>query len=212
MCMIYSMLQYKPPTLKKKTSSTSSQQQDNTPSDKSSNPPGYHLIAKKTNFSGTYSLDDEENYLDNHSSYQSPYRMGGKGIMSQHGGPIVKTKSQGRVTSTHVSATPMSPIASSVSDPIVRQRSNDVRRELSDERLIRRRRSQLKTPQSMVSRLANRHKFDGQGGGGGGGVGLARQIRGINENDGRQYSPSSSLGDGDGPRLMPVRPKGKSKR
>ena len=92
-----------------------------------------------------------------------------------------------------------------------------------DDRQTKRRRSRLKTPQSVVAGFANgslhHHQYRrGYGGGregGGGGVGLARQIRGVCENDGGQMynSSSSSFGGegGDPLRLGPVKPKGKSK-
>ena len=126
-----------------------------------------------------------------------------------------RSYSHGRVM--HMSATPADELpGTSVSSTVVRKRSDVIRDEavLVDEtRQMQRRRSRLKTPQSMVAGFTNRRgegRGGGGGGGGGGGVGLARQIRGVSEN-GENFSSSSSLGDRDGPRLVPVKPKGKSR-
>ena len=95
-------MQYKPPKLKKKSSD-----QDATPSKKSVHPPGYHLVPRKSNFSGTYTLDDE-NSPERQRSYQSPY--GGAGGRNG-GGHVVRAQvpksfSQRMTTSSHTSATP----------------------------------------------------------------------------------------------------------
>ena len=80
-----------------------------------------------------------------------------------------------------------------------------------DDRPIPRQRSQLKTPQPVAG--GNRHHLTRGLGGGGreeGGVGRVRQIRGASENDGGQDG-SSFGGDGEGIRLGPVKPKGRSR-
>ena len=99
---LFIFMQYKPPKLKKKSSD-----QDATPSKKSVHPPGYHLVPRKSNFSGTYTLDDE-NSPERHRSYQSPY--GGAGGRNG-GGHVVRAQvpksfSQRMTTSSHTSATP----------------------------------------------------------------------------------------------------------
>ena len=79
---------------------------------------------------------------------------------------------------------------------------------------IRRRRSQLKTPQSVVAGFPSGHQGIGFGGGRreGGGVGLARQIRGVSDGNGGQHSSFPFGGEGGDPmRLGPVKPKGKSR-
>ena len=78
---------------------------------------------------------------------------------------------------------------------------------------IRRRRSQLKTPQSVVAGFPSGHQGRGFcGGREGGKIGLARQIRGVSDGNGGQHSSSSFGGEGGDPmRLGPVKPKGKSR-
>ena len=84
----------------------------------------------------------------------------------------------------------------------------------SDERRIRRQKSQLKTPQPVTSGYSGSRLSDGfeERESGSRGVGLVQQIRGVAENDGGQFSSSSSLGEGEPPRLAPVKPKGRSRR
>ena len=102
-------MQYKPPKLKKKSGD-----QDATPSKKSQphgNPPGYHLVPKKSNFSGTYTLEEENSPERQRGSYQSQYRAGGRHGGGGGGGsvvraPVPKSFSQRMMTSSHTSATP----------------------------------------------------------------------------------------------------------
>ena len=91
--MCNSITQYKPPKLKRRSGD-----QETTPSN--STPSGYHLVAKKTNFSGTYTLEEEQS-PNRQSSYQSPYRYGG----GRNGARVSKSFSKRMSTSTHTSAT-----------------------------------------------------------------------------------------------------------
>ena len=208
-------MQYKPPSLKKKSST------GQTPSKPpaQANPPGYHLIPRNTNFRGTYTLDDENS--PEKQSYQSPYRTGG--TTGSRRGPIVKASvpkslSHGRVPS-HTSATQARELPGSREPGMIEHGSLPGESSFgsSEEKSLTRKRSQLKTPQSVVAGYNSHHTsnngFEGRRGGGGrdGRVGLVRQIRGAVEDDG--ISSSSSLGgEGEAPRLAPVKPKGKSRR
>ena len=224
-------MQYKPPTLKKKSSSNQ-QESPTKPPPPHSKPPGYHLVARKTNFSGTYTLDQDKNSPDKPSSYHPQIQAGVK-TRSRGTGPIIKATipkslssfSHGRIQA-HTSATSPRKLPGSTSEPGLRERSGMAggrgEREIegessfapSNESGIHRRRSQLKTPQPVVSCYTNNHLGNGFGDRRGeiGRVGLVRQIRGISDNDGSHFSSSSSLGDGEPPRLAPVKPKGKSRR
>ena len=83
----------------------------------------------------------------------------------------------------------------------------------SDDKAIRRRRSQLRTPQPVAAGyMTNNWDTLLEGGRGGGGTGRDGFGRQITENSGGQFSSSSSVGDGEAPRLTPVKPKGKSRR
>ena len=100
-------MQYKPPKLKKKSGD-----QDATPSKKPQphgNPPGYHLVPKKSNFSGTYTLEEENSPERQRGSYQPQYRAGGRpgGGGSVVRAPVPKSFSQRMMTSSHTSATPV---------------------------------------------------------------------------------------------------------
>lgn len=97
-------IQYKPPKLRKKTSD-----QDTPTSKLSSNPPGYHLVARKSNFSGTYNLDDEPGSPERRSSYQPSYHREVR-VRGGGGGPVVrgsvsKTSVHRAGTISHTSAT-----------------------------------------------------------------------------------------------------------
>ena len=113
------------------------------------------------------------------------------------------------------SATPARELPGSISEPGVRKRSSDMGGSgvSSFAFETRRQSSHLKTPQPVTSRHArNQFSNEFEERGGGGRVGLVRQVKGDANNDGRQFSSSSSLGDGEPPRLAPVKPKGKSRR
>lgn len=116
------------------------------------------------------------------------------------------------------------PYAGSSSDPWMRGHERVGRAEgerggrfaLSEVKQIKKQRSQLKTPQSVVAGFASSHHHHhhhsrGFDGGREGGVGRVRQIRGDREIDGERHSSSSFGGDGDPMRLAPVKPKGKSR-
>ena len=148
--------------------------------------------------------------------------MGGK--TGDRRGPVVKAMvpksfSQGRLMA-NTSATPTRELPGSMSEPGIHGYSDKTRgrgrgRVSSDEKEIRHRRSQLKTPQPVTSGYAggqHSNGFEERGGSSRGGVGIVQRIRGACENDGGQFSSSSSLGDGEPPRLAPVKPKGKSRR
>lgn len=204
-------MQYKPPSLKKKNSSN---QQDCKPP--LAKPPGYHIVARNSNFRGTYTLDENSPERPNYTYAQSSNPTGK--IESRRGKAAIvpKSFSEGRMV-PRTSATPARELPGTVSEPgAARQTNREGGRGgvFSDEKERRHKRSLLKTPQPVAASYGSNQLSNGYDDRGSGArVGPVRQIRGNADNDGNShFSSSSSLGDGEPPRLAPVKPKGKSRR
>ena len=232
-CYYVFFFQYKPPSLKKKSSAS---QQSSVSASKPPHPTGYHLVARNTNFRGTYTVDENSPERQN---YHRPGKLGSN-YSPMVKATVPKATSHGRLSS-NTSATLAGDLPGSVSEPGVRGHAGNpsdtgggggsgvgrvssvTRDQAGEEKKLRRRRSLLKTPQPIAAAYQMGHVtvapsygshmnnvFEERGGGGG--MGLGRHIREITVNEGSRYSSSSSLGEGEPPRLGPVKPKGRSKR